>query len=237
MKFIIPEDQFNELFPNRNEVFTYKGLVDAASKHPLFLNEGTDEVKMSELIAFLANVSHETTGGWPDAPTPPNGTYKWGLHFVAEVGCDHGRCPQYSVENNTYPAVQGQTYEGRGAIQLSYNYNYGLASEAIFNDKEVLLNDPSLVATDPTLAWETAVWFWMTHQPPKPSCHDVMVGDPSNYNGDLFGETVNIINGGIECGKGMNAQLENRIGFYKFFAAVLSMPEPQTLGQYCAFLK
>lgn len=234
MKLIISEDQFNELFPNRNEVFTYKGLLESASKYPSFLNEGTDEVKMNELIAFLANVSHETTGGWDLAP---DGPYAWGLHFAEEVGCENGKCPQYSVENNTYPTTQGQTYQGRGAIQLSYNYNYGLASEAIFNQKEKLLNDPSSVATDPMLAWGTAIWFWMTPQPPKPSCHEVMVGNPSKYDGDLFGETVNIINGGIECGKGMNPQLENRIGFYKHFSEILGAPEPQNLGQYCALLK
>ena len=123
---------------------------------------------------------------------------------------------------------------GAGAIQISYNYNYGLASEAIFNDKNVLLNEPGLVATTSELAWRTAIWFWMTPQPPKPSCHEVMVGDPLSFDGDLFGETVNIINGGVECGKGMNDQIENRIGFYKYFASLLDVRVPDNLGQYCA---
>jgi hypothetical protein len=38
------------------------------------------------------------------------------------------------------------------------------------------LNNPELVAQDPVLAFKTAVWFWMTPQAPKPSCHDVMLG-------------------------------------------------------------
>lgn len=234
MKFPITKEKYEELFPNRNEVFTYEGLTEAALKHPLFLNEGTDEVKRAELIAFLANVSHETTGGWAAAP---GGPFAWGLHFVEEVGCGDGKCTAYSVPNEEYPPVSGQTYYGRGAMQLSYNYNYGQASVAIFDDKEKLLNNPNIVATDPILAWETAIWFWMTIQSPKPSCHNVMVGDPLAYDNDLFGETVNIINGGIECGKGMNDQLENRIGFYKHFAGILGAPIPKNLGQYCACLK
>ena len=72
---------------------------------------------MNELIAFLANVSHETTGGWPEAPTPPNGTYRWGLHFIEEVGCEDGKCPQYSVEDQRFPPVQGQTYQGLGLFR------------------------------------------------------------------------------------------------------------------------
>ncbi len=53
-----------------------------------------------------------------------------------------------------------------------------------------------------------------------------MVSDPLKYDGDLFGETVNIINGGIERGKRINLQLENRIGFYKYFVEILGSPEP-----------
>ena len=44
MGFPITEEQYYELFPNRNELFTYDSLVESALKYPLFLNEGTDEV-------------------------------------------------------------------------------------------------------------------------------------------------------------------------------------------------
>ncbi|MDK1285739.1 chitinase [Pseudoalteromonas umbrosa] len=234
MAFPISEIQYNKLFPNRNDIFTYQALVEAASKYPEFLNEGTDDTRLNELIAFLANVSHETTGGWP---TAPGGPYAWGLHFAQEVGCETGNCTQYTDQNSRFKPEPGQTYQGRGAIQLSWNYNYGQASEAIFGDASVLLKEPSLVVQEPILAWQTAIWFWMTPQPPKPSCHEVMVGNPSAYDGDLFGETINIINGGVECGKGMNRQLENRIGFYKHFATQLNANVPPTLGSYCAFKK
>ncbi|KAG6520710.1 hypothetical protein ZIOFF_017770 [Zingiber officinale] len=85
-----------------------------------------------------------------------------------------------------------------------------------------LLNNPDLVASDPTVSFKTAIWFWMTAQSPKPSCHDVIVGrwTPSSADraaGRLpgYGVITNIINGGIECGKGTNAQVADRIGFYK----------------------
>ena len=39
-----------------------------------------------------------------------------------------------------------------------------------------LLAKPELVSTDPVVAWKTALWFWMTPQAPKPSCHAVMAG-------------------------------------------------------------
>jgi basic endochitinase B len=51
-----------------------------------------------------------------------------------------------------------------------------------------------------------ALWFWMTEQLPKPSAHDVMVGRWSPTNEDTIAArapglvTVNIINGGLECG-------------------------------------
>merc|ERR1711920_5065 len=54
--------------------------------------------------------------------------------------------------------------------------NYGAFSEYIFGDASVLINDPSQVATNATLAYQAGLWFWMTPQSPKPSCHDAMTG-------------------------------------------------------------
>lgn len=71
-------------------------------------------------------------------------------------------------------------YFGRGAIQISYNYNYGqfeqwLRSKKIFVD---LLNDPNQIMTkmDPPLAMLASLWFYMTPQPPKPAMHDIVLG-------------------------------------------------------------
>jgi hypothetical protein len=54
-----------------------------------------------------------------------------------------------------------------------HSYNYIQAGAALGFDG---LNNPELVASDPVLSFKTAIWFWMTPQAPKPSCHDVMQG-------------------------------------------------------------
>lgn len=71
-------------------------------------------------------------------------------------------------------------YFGRGAIQISYNFNYGpfqiwLKNQGINVD---LLKNPNLVMTkrDPPLAIMASLWFYMTPQPPKPAMHDIIIG-------------------------------------------------------------
>lgn len=51
--------------------------------------------------------------------------------------------------------------------------SYAQAGTALGLD---LLARPDLVSTDPVVAWKAALWFWMTPQAPKPSCHAVMTG-------------------------------------------------------------
>ena len=67
-----------------------------------------------------------------------------------------------------YPCSPGQQYFGRGAKQLSWNYNYGAFSTAMFGDPSILLKNPDLVA-DTWLNFASAFWFLVTPQPPKPS--------------------------------------------------------------------
>ncbi|KIG13813.1 Dipeptide-binding ABC transporter, periplasmic substrate-binding component [Enhygromyxa salina] len=203
--------------------YTLPGLLEAAAAYPSFACEGDLATRQRELAAFLAQISHETTGGWPAAP---DGPYAWGLCFIEEVGCENNGCPQYCDANNMqYPCAPGRTYHGRGAIQLSWNYNYGQAGDALGVD---ILANPDLVASDPKLATQTALWFWMTEQLPKPSAHAVMVGSWMPSAQDLalgrlpgFGMTTNIINGGLECNMPGNAKVEDRVGFFMRYAELL----------------
>ena len=214
-------------------IYTYDGLVAAAADYPSFACTGSVELRARELAAFLAQISHETTGGWPQAP---DGPYAWGLCFSEEVGCENNNCPQYCDPNNaTYPCAPGKTYHGRGAIQLSWNYNYGPAGEALGVD---LLAAPELVATDSELALQTALWFWMTTQAPKPSAHDVMVGawTPTPADAALgrvpgYGMVTNIINGGLECGMPTTPAVEDRVGFFQRYVDVLGATTGDAL--YC----
>jgi hypothetical protein len=158
--------------------------------------------------------------------------WKQGLYYIREVycttlwtGCEYrwDTCSPDNYFGKIWPCPVGATYYGRGAHQLSYNFNYAIFSQVIFWDANVLLKDPDRVAREWWLAMSSAIWFYMTPQSPKPSMHDVMVGfwkpnasDLASGNRRGFGATTNIINGGIECGKWTEtAGSLNRIKYFK----------------------
>lgn len=236
---IIPAALFEQIFLHRATTpcpggfYTYAAFIEAARAFPSFASQGSADERKREVAAFLANISHETTGGWASAP---DGPYSWGLCFVREGGTiDPGTLPSYCVSSAQYPCAAGKKYYGRGPIQLSYNYNYGQAGAALGLD---LLNNPDLVASDPVVSFKTALWFWMTPQAPKPSCHDVMIGQFQPSTADLaagrkpgFGLTINIINGGVECNQPTPAQVTDRVGFYQRYCQILGVTPGSEL--YC----
>jgi hypothetical protein len=123
--------------------------------------------------------------------------------------------------------LHGTIYIYVYGLSCCRNFNYGPAGEALCFDG---LGQPELVASDPELAFKTALWFWMTPQPPKPSCHDVMVGRYQPSEADAvanrtagFGLTTNIINGGLECGQPDQPQVEDRIGYFKRYCKLLGV--------------
>uniref|UniRef100_A0A3Q7JDH4 Glycoside hydrolase family 19 catalytic domain-containing protein n=1 Tax=Solanum lycopersicum TaxID=4081 RepID=A0A3Q7JDH4_SOLLC len=66
----------------------------------------------------------------------------------------------------------------------------------------------------------------MTPQSPKPSRHDVIIGrwNPSAANRlPGFGVIINIINGGLECGRGNDNRVQDRIGFYRRHCRILGV--------------
>ena len=212
-------------------LFTYEALVAAAARFPRFAADGSLEVRRREAAAFLANVSHETTGGWA---TAPDGPHAWGLCFREEVGCEAGGCTGY-CDTSRYTCTPGRTYHGRGPMQLSWNYNYAQAGDALGLD---LLNDPDLVTRDGMVAWLTALWFWMTPQAPKPSSHDVMTGGWTPSAADVtagrmpgFGMTINIINGGLECNRPTDGRVDDRVGFFTRYCGLLGVDVGANL--YC----
>ncbi|KAE8690713.1 putative Eukaryotic translation initiation factor 3 subunit A [Hibiscus syriacus] len=79
----------------------------------------------------------------------------------------------YCQPNPAYPCAPAGQYFGKGPMQLSWNYNNGQCGRAIGVD---LLHNPDLLETDATICFKSAFWFWMAAQPPKPSCHNVIVG-------------------------------------------------------------
>jgi len=98
------------------------------------------------------------------------------------------------------------------------NFNYGPAGKALKID---ILKRPFLVSFDPVLAFKASLWFWNTPRTGIPSIHDVIIGkhkltkaDKAANRKNGFGYTINIINGGIECGKGTpTPQAANRVKY------------------------
>ena len=226
--YLISKMQYQQLFPHHDTLYSYEHFITATKSFPLFANESTDLQNKRELIAFFANIAHETTNGWPGAK---GGQYVWGLFFKEEQACVNKPCPVYnSGAQSKYQPIVGKNYFGRGPIQISYAYNYGLAGDDLHLP---LLQQPELVSTDGVIAFKTALWFWMTTQKPKPSCHNVVCGkwkptatDTAQNRLPGFGMTILIINGGLECdttNKDFIANRNERIGFYKWFAKLLKI--------------
>uniref|UniRef100_A0A0D9WUA6 chitinase n=1 Tax=Leersia perrieri TaxID=77586 RepID=A0A0D9WUA6_9ORYZ len=234
---IVSRSLFDKMLLHRNDAacaaknfYTYDAFVAAANSFPSFATTGDADTRKREVAAFLAQTSHETTGGWP---TAPDGPYSWGYCFKEE---NNGNAGAYCQQSSQWPCAAGKKYYGRGPIQISYNYNYGPAGKAIGAG---ILSNPDLVATDATVSFKTAFWFWMTPQSPKPSCHAVITGQWTPSSGDQaagrvpgFGVITNIINGGVECNGRANDKVASRIGFYKRYCDMLGVSYGNNLDCY-----
>ncbi|MGX2998658.1 glycoside hydrolase family 19 protein [Streptomyces sp. JNUCC 64] len=196
--FVVTESQFNQMFPGRNSFYTYAGLKEALSAYPAFAMTGGDTVKKQEAAAFLANINHET-GGLVHIVEQNTANYSHYCDTTQPYGCPAGR----------------SAYYGRGPIQLSWNFNYKAAGDALGID---LLNNPSLVQNSAAVAWKTALWYWNTQKGPG-----VMTGHQAMTTGAGFGQTIRSINGALECNGGNPAQVQSRINSYQRFAGLLGV--------------
>ncbi|WP_046257372.1 chitinase [Streptomyces sp. WM6386] len=204
--FVVSEAQFNQMFPNRNSFYTYGGLTAALSAYPGFAGTGSDTVKKQEAAAFLANVNHETGGL---------------VHIVEQNTANY---PTYCDWSRPYGCPAGQAaYYGRGPIQLSWNFNYKAAGDALGID---LLGNPWLVQNDSAVAWKTGLWYWNTQSGPGTMTpHNAMVDQAG------FGQTIRSINGSLECDGKNPAQVQSRVDAYNRFTSILGVAPGANL--YC----
>lgn len=204
--FPVSESQFNQMFPNRNSFYTYSGLINALSAYPGFANTGDDTTRKREAAAFLANVNHETGG----------------LVHIKEQ--NEANYPHYCDWGQPYGCPAGQAaYYGRGPIQLSWNFNYKAAGDALGID---LLGNPWQVEQNAAIAWKTGLWYWNTQTGPGTMTpHNAMVNNAG------FGETIRSINGSLECNGGNPGQVQSRVDAYQRFAQLLVVSPGSNL--YC----
>lgn len=238
---VLSKAEWDAVFPHINggdsatrPFYTYEAFVAATKRFPEFLSSTTAEIQRRELAAFLATISHETGGG---SEMNMNSFYDFGLYYKEELACLNG-CDHYSDTSHPYfPPVKGKSYHGRGPIQLSWNYNYGLFSEQVLGKKDSLLKNPELLVQNAELSFASAIWFWITPQDPKPSCHEVMAGKwiPAKQDSLMgrkpgFGAVMNIVNGGLECGGVVSSRNKFRLQYYLAFCKKLGVDPGENLG-------
>lgn len=243
--------QFDDLFPMRAPEYTYRGFLQAFAKFPAICASYTDgrdadAICRRTLATMVAHFAQETGGHDAHSPIPE---WRQALVHVREMGWSEetpdgyaGECNPATWQGQTWPcgvfesgphAGRLKSYFGRGAKQLSYNYNYGPFSDAMFGTVRTLLDQPELVA-DTWLNLASAAFFYMYPQPPKPSMMHVIDGTWQPNARDLanglvpgFGVTTQIINGGVECGGSTeHLQSQNRITYYRAAAAHFNVPVP-----------
>lgn len=209
---------FNSISNRNKEIETV--IIDFGT----FLKEGFKKDRKRELAAFLANLAHETGGGWA---TAPGGELKWGLFWNENIAGRTGVNKDAFVDpgsSELYPGVKDKRYYGRGPIMLSWNFNYGLFSSIIYGDKNILLKNPEIVAADGKVGFMTAILFWMTPQSPKPSAHDVIINKWKPSAQDLakglsqpgFGITIMVLNGlEANLGETEGSSVKRRAGHYR----------------------
>jgi hypothetical protein len=93
-----------------------------------------------------------------------------------------------------------KVFLGRGAIQLSWNYNYIKASIALTGSADTFCNNPDLVATKEEYAWGAGIYFWMENlkgRAEKGGAQTTCHMEALNH-GEVGGTLYNI-NGGLEC--------------------------------------
>ncbi len=197
---LVTKAQFESFFPGHNAVYTYEGFAEAAKQWPLFCGEGDADTKKREVAAFFAHMVQETSG----------------LKYTDELNPTSDYC---DATRTDFPCG-GRSYHGRGPLQLSWNYNYGTAGQALGLS---LLTQPELVVASSVNSFNAALWWWMTRQPLN-SAHSTIV------SGKGFGETIQLINGPLECGGKSPQAVQNRVNAFNNFCGALGVSPGDSEG-------
>ncbi len=220
-------------YPNKN-YYNYGTLVQAFSTYESFACTGTVAQRYQEVAAFFANVVQETEIGG-------TGLIANGLYHRGEEYCTNSKQRPFGQANldycyanycNTaYPGcevkIASRLFYGRGALQLSWNYNYSEYQKAFPSSR--VFESPDAMLNSSLDGWRTAAWFWMGYNPyngTKPNPHTALFS-PTNFacHGNTgFAQTINVINGGFECGKASEAR-QTRLSNYNQLLNFMKQPQ------------
>jgi hypothetical protein len=79
-------------------------------------------------------------------------------------GCNCETITQVASEGELAGYVDAsKVFYGRGAIQLSWNYNYIKASLALTGEPETFCDNTELVVSDPKYAWGSGELCWLKY--------------------------------------------------------------------------
>ncbi len=171
-----------------------------------------------EWAAFFGQAGHETGSFCYTTETNPQSNY-----------CN-SNFPDY-------PCVLNQSYKGRGALQMSWNYNYGPFSQVWYGDKNILLQNPDLVASDGVAGFGSALWFWSTVWTNHYGITShIALAEPLPAGG--YGAVTRVING-MECGPDAESDPRqiSRVAKFKRAAAILGTTgDKVTQNLWCTVL-
>jgi len=234
--------------------YTYDNLIRGMAQLEEFANEGDENTRKLEIAAFLANIAQETGAG-ADVPFGGPGCAIQEGYGGSRGNCVYGGCTKTRDfpcnEDSGYTCPDGEAgYCGRGPHQLSYDYNYKAFGKTMGVGDDYM-NDPDILTKEPEIGIAGSIWFWghearTDWSPPdipfKPSAHNVLVGNWKPTDKDVacgrtkadFGVIINIINGGLECGKGeATQQAKNRVKYLEAIAEEMGVTIPEGFLDDC----
>ena len=229
---------FQTLFPNNPAGYTAQSLSDALAVHNVFTGQNAVQ-QVYNYAAFLANTAHETgdyvymteLGNYNPGQSNNWQTNGQGIFTGSYSGCQ----APYG------PATGGSIcYYGRGALQLSHDYNYNFygASNGALANPDIILGSGAPNYTN-NLLFDSGVWFWSDDSTAAQKLRpmDGFLADPSTYaKSDPFGVSIKVINGGIECGgtpgPGTTEAQDRITRFIKYLPVVASAAGVQLISGY-----
>lgn len=260
----LTEDKFEELFPNRHGdkgsesvIYTYGNFIRALAYYPTFINaNGEADTSVidtkRELAAFLGMVSALTTktGYVPTDIDPVNSVsdypdmYNNGLYLTVNNTCESDNtCNNYCIPSPAYPERWDQVchesvnFIPRGPFMLSYNLNYGLASNYL-NLGNTLIDSPESLELDGFIGFTSSMQLWMNAPQNRPSMHSIITNEWTPSSDDLsqgrgrgFGSVMGIhFNFKEECGKDTDEDFylpRIAINYYRIISMKLGLPDPK----------